>query len=211
MAKFIKDIHDLIDLLTKKGKTGYHSREEIDDAVYAASKDLFDKEYVLFQVNQKISDSLAVFLSDPTVMSLDALGKSPKPEDYLHVTSLVSGSNGVEVKQIDQAFVGNKRNDPLCHPTSEYPIFVIYKSYFQFYPVNITGVLITYLKPPIKPLYAFDIVDGREIYNDANSIDVEWNVTDQNKLSMGALKLLGVNLDDEFLVGYASSEVKERG
>jgi hypothetical protein len=209
--KFIKKIHDLIDILTKKGKTGYHPRVDIDTAVYSASKDLFDKEYILFQANQKITDSLLPFISDPTALTLDVLGKSPKPDDYLHLTGLTSGSTMVEVQQIDQAFIGKKLNDPLCPPTLDYPIVVLYKSYFQFYPINQTNVKITYLKPPIEPVYAYTIVDGREVYDDTNSVDVEWNETDHNKLAMGALKILGVNLDDQFLFGYADNEVKERG
>ncbi len=204
--KYIKSIHDLIDLLTAKGKTGYIPRIDIDTAVYTASKDLFREEYRLYEQNQEISDSLTPFKTDPTPLTLDGDGKATKPVNYLHCTSMRAGT--ITVEEIEESFIGEKLNDDLCYPTLDYPIFILYKTYIQFYPANIPVVTITYLKNPVAPVYAYDIVNGREVYNDTNSVDVEWNVGDQARVTRRALAILGVTLSNQELSGFALEELK---
>ncbi len=209
MAKFIKNMHDLVDLLTAKGKTGYFPRVDIDLAVYAASKDLFDKEYDVYQATKKITDSMGVFLSNPTTMTVDGFGQVNIPADYLHATSITGGTVGWPVSEMDEATLALRINDPLCPPTAEYPICKFYKTYIQFYPITLTGIKMTYLKNPIQPVYAYDVVDGREVYDDAASVDIEWNVTDQNKVTMRALEILGITLSEQDLTQFAMVKSKE--
>ncbi len=204
--KYIKSIHDLIDLLTLKGKTGYIPRVDIDIAVYTASKDLFREEYRLYEQTQEISDSLTPFKADPTTLTLDVNGKATKPADYLHCTSMRSGT--ITVEEIEEAFIGEKLNDDLCPPEASFPVCVFYSTYIQFYPITISGVKITYLKNPVAPLYAYDLVNDREVYNDTNSIDVEWNVGDQGRVTLRALSLLGITLSDQELTGFSLEEQK---
>jgi hypothetical protein len=209
MPKFIKNIHDLVDLLTAKGKTGYIPRVDIDLAVYAASKDLFDVEYSKYQTSKKITDSMSVFLSDPMTLTVDVLGQEDIPDDYLHATSITGGTYGNPVREMDEATLALKRNDPLCPPDAEYPICKFYKDYIQFYPITLTNIKLTYLKNPIQPVYAYTIEDDREVYDDASSVDIEWNVTDQNKVTMGALQILGVTLSEQDLTQFAMVKAKE--
>ena len=63
MAKKIKEIHDQINLLTAKGRTGYFSPEQIDTAIYAASRMEYNKYYRIFEQDNQLSDSMEVFLS----------------------------------------------------------------------------------------------------------------------------------------------------
>ncbi len=123
MAKAISGIHDFIKMLTGKGQTGYHSPQEIDLAIHNASKTLFNEEYDMYAKTQKISDDLSVFLSDPTPLTLDVAGKSNKPASYLYLVGMRSGTNQVDVDVIEEAFLGNRRNDPNCPPALLYPIF----------------------------------------------------------------------------------------
>lgn len=205
--KYIKSIHDLIDLLTKKGKTGYIPRVDIDIAVYTASKDLFREEYRLYEQNQEISDSLTPFKTDPTTLTPNGSGQATKPADYLHCTSIRAGNYDVDI--IDEAFIGNKLIDEICPPALDFPVCVFYKTYIQFYPITgLTGVKITYLKNPIAPVYAYTLVNGREVYDHANSVDIEWNVSDQDRVTKGALAILGIVLSDQEITGFALEEKK---
>jgi hypothetical protein len=208
--KYIKYIHDLIDLLTKKGKSGYFPRVDIDTAVYTASKQLFDEEYKKYEINQEVSDSLKVFQTDPTSLSLDGAGKVNKPADYLHVTSLRDSTNK-DIDVIAEAFIGTRLDDEICPPEVGFSICVFYKTYLQFYPIGTTGVKITYLKNPVQPVYAYTVVNGREVYDDTNSVDVEWNVSDQSKVTMRALAILGVALSDSELAQFGIVEAKING
>lgn len=208
MAKKIKDIHDLVDLLTKKGRTGYYSRDEIDLAIYTASKDLFDAYYRVYEMNRRISDSMSVFLSDPTTATLNGSGQWTYPVDFIHEVNITAGTSGKVVMEVDQSQAALKINNPLVPPTADYPVFVAYATYLQFYPTTLTGVKVTYLKPPVRPVYAVTISSGREVYDDANSVDVEWNLTDISKVTMRTLSALGVSLEDMNLTQW--SEMKEK-
>lgn len=210
MAKNISGIHDMINLLAKKGLTGYFPPEDIDKAVYKASNDLFNEEFKKYEETQEISDSLAVFKSNPTLLTIDGNGQSPYPDNYRHVTEMLCTSSLTgEAKEIDTAMLGRKLNNPNTPPTLQYPIFSLYSSYIQFYPVTIANVSIVYLKTPLQPIYAYTIVSGRYEYNDSASVDVEWNTTDINKVAMRALSVMGITLDDTVLAQFGELQQKD--
>ena len=210
MAKNISVIHDMINLVIRKGLTGYYPPEDIDKAVYKASNDLFNMEFKKYEETQEVSDSLAVFKSNPTLLTIDGNGQSPYPANYRHVTEMLCTSSLTgEAKEIDTAMLGRKLNNPNTPPTLQYPIFSLYSSYIQFYPITITNVSIVYLKTPIYPMYAYTIVGGRYVYNDSASIDVEWNTTDINKVALRALEVMGITLDDATLAQFGMQQEKD--
>lgn len=206
MAKKIKEIHDQVNLLTAKGRTGYHSPEQIDSAVYMASKWLYNKYYKQYEMDNSMSDSMDVFLSDPTTLTLVS-GKYTLPDDFIHeVGEISAGTSGRTVKRVTHSQLSYRRNSALVPPTADYPICTFYKTYVQFYPTDLTNVVMTYLKKPVQPVYAYTIVSGRPVYDDANSVDIEWNETDTVKVTSQALTVLGINLDNDLLVQYAENK-----
>lgn len=210
MAKYIEEIHTFVNFLTGKGQTGYFSPEEIDGAVYEASKDLFNDRYVQFAQTKRLTDDLSPFKSNPTLLTIDTDGHADKPVDYLYAVAITSGATNVKVEEIEDAFIGNELNDPLCGPEVEYPICAFYDEYIQFYPITgLSNVKITYLKSPVKPLWAYTIVNDRPVYDDASSVDVEWNAQNIRELTTRTLKYLGVTLREGELVQFAQiSETK---
>lgn len=208
MAKKIKQIHDLVGLLTTKGRTGYHSANDIDIAVYAASKELFNLYYKSFQANNDISDSLRPFIVGPVSISLTA-GAYTIPDEFIHeIGQITAGTSDKSVDRIDHQSLAKRRNNSLVPPTEDYPICVFYATTIQFYPTTITNVKWTYLKKPIQPVYATTISSGREVYDDASSVDIEWNEIDVLKITERTLGFLGINLEDMKLVEY--SELKQK-
>lgn len=206
MAKKIKEIHDQIDLLTAKGRIGYHSRADIDTAVYMASKWQYNQYYSIYEQTNEISDSMAVFLSDPTPLTLTA-GKFTLPANFVHeVGEISAGTSNRKVKRLTHAQLSARRNSALVPPTATYPVCVFYKTYIQFYPTDITNVIMTYLLAPVQPVYAFTIVNGREVYNDAASVDIEWSVDDLVKITDKALEVLSQNLQNPLLSQYAANK-----
>lgn len=207
MAKKIKEIHDQINLLTTKGRTGYHTAAEIDIAVYAASKWLYADYYKLFEQENRFHDSLRPFMTNPTVITLTS-GQYTLPADFVHdIGQITAGTSDIMVDVVDRAALARRRSNSLVPPSADYPICVFYETYVQFYPTTLTNVKFSYLKKPVQPVYATTISNGRQVYDDANSIDVEWNEIDVNKISTRAMSVLGINLEDMKLVQW--SEEKE--
>lgn len=209
MGKFINDIHDFVNFLTGKDQTGYHSPEEIDLAVYNASKTLFNEEYAKYSVTQQVTDDMAPFMVGPTALFLDGTGSAPKPWDYRYVTSLRSGTSQIDVDIIDEAFWGNRSNDPVCPPLSTYPICIFYKDRIQFLPTTLSNVKITFFKDPGKPIWAYNIVSNRFVYDDTNSVDIEWNPLKHKRITMLAMSYLGINLREDQLEGYVEMQKKQ--
>lgn len=207
MSKKIKEIHDLINLLTAKGRTGYHSAEQIDLAVYTASKWLYDFYYSMLDSSNGLHDSLRPFMTDPTVITLTN-GQYILPVDFMHgLGDITAGALDAFVDVVDRAALAKRRDNSLVPPTIDNPICTYYQTYLQFYPIIITNVKFAYLKLPVQPVYATTISNGREVYDDANSVDIEWNDIDITKVSTRALSVLGINLEDLKLVEW--SEAKE--
>lgn len=203
MAKKIKEIHDQINLLTTKGRTGYHTAIEIDIAVYMASKELYNEYFKIFESENTLHDSLRPFTTDPTVIAITN-GQYTLPNDFIHeIGDITAGANNIQVDTVDRAALAKRIANTLVPPSVEYPICTFYNTYIQFYPTTITNVKFAYLKKPVQPVYATTISNGREVYDDSNSIDVEWNETDVGKVSTRAMSMLGINLEDMKLVQWS--------
>lgn len=147
MAKKIKEIHDQINLLTAKGRTGYHTPTEIDTAIFMASKALYAETYKVFEETNEISDNMAPFLSDPTALTLSS-GQANLPADFIHEVGNIT-SNGKIVKRVTHAQLTKRVNSALTTPSTDYPVCVFYSTYIKFYPSALTSVYMTYLKKPV--------------------------------------------------------------
>lgn len=205
MAKKIKEIHDLVEFLTTKGRIGYNTAEEIDLAVYTASKWLYDFYYAMFDENNALHDSLRPFTSDPTVITLTN-DQYILPVDFVHEIGDIT-AGGIFVDVVDRAAQAKRINNASFPPTPQHPICTFYNTYVQFFPTGLTNIKFAYLRLPVQPVYATTIVNGREVYDDSSSVDIEWNGIDITKVSTRALSILGINLEDLKLVEW--SEAKE--
>jgi hypothetical protein len=80
----------------------------------------------------------------------------------------------------------------------------------QLYPKvdEYTG-FINYMRRPIKPVYAYNVV-GRNIqYIPQQSIQLEWRTTDINAILLKALSSLGINLGDQEVMQFAELKSQE--
>ena len=203
MAKFISDTLEFINFLTGKGQTGYHSPEEIINAVHESSLNIFNELVVEFERTKTIGDDLSPFMVGPSALTLNGSGQVNKPSDYKHWIALTEGTTDVDIDVVDHGMISNRRNDPLCPPASGYAICCFYKTVIQFYPTTISNVKITYFKTPVKPTWAYTIVNDRFVYDDTNSVDIEWKENIHPRLRAKALEYLGINLREADLVNFA--------
>lgn len=209
MAKFISDIHTFINFLTGKGQTGYHSPEEIDNAVHEASLNIFNQLVDQFEQTKVISDDLSPFMIGPSALTVDGSGQATKPADYKHWIALTEGTSGYAVDVVDHGMLAGRRNDPLCPPAAGYGICTFYNTVIQFYPITLSNVKITYFKTPVKPEWAYTIVSSRFVYDDTNSVDIEWKENIHPELRAKSLEYLGINLREGDLVQFSQIKKQE--
>ncbi len=113
------------------------------------------------------------------------------------------------VNEDERAVRLNSQTNPV---NAENPIGeIVATRYIKIYPTSsgYTGS-VTYLRRPIKPVYAYTVISGRVINYDAvNSVQLEWKETDINKILLKALQSIGINLSDQEIQQWSQIKTQE--
>jgi hypothetical protein len=81
---------------------------------------------------------------------------------------------------------------------------------FQLWPKTTYTGTATFLRRPAKPEFVYTTVSGRVIvFDEGNSINLEWRETDINAVLLKTLSILGINLSADDVQQFA--EVKNQG
>ena len=174
-----------------------------------------------YQLNQKITDDIKHLIVDPADYDVDASGKMEYPEDYLHISSCRYKyrkqldcdeiiTKEVDVKAMKDSEIGHILTSQIVEPTKRYPYLAFYKDYIQFFPKDLGKVTMTYLKKPETPEWTYTIVNGRPVYDDTSSVDVDAPDEAMNEIAFRMLSFLGMNIREQQLVQY-SEQLKSQG
>jgi hypothetical protein len=114
----------------------------------------------------------------------------------------------VELIPVDDNEIGYRLNSRIVPPTRDFPIMAYYDGYMQVHPIDLQRVTMTYLREPLRPVWAFTLVNGRPVYDAANSVDVEFPFEVYNEIMVKILSYVGINLREGALMQYA--EMKDQ-
>jgi hypothetical protein len=209
----IDQVYKFIDFTIKKSNAGgYLTPDEFNLIINRAQIQYFNKLYgnqndyrydrpipkISYAVTEKISNSLSVFLSDSTALTIDANGQVNLPSDLFQTVSITHTINGVEneITRVEQDRVANNLTSVYDAPDTTYPIYAQLRTKFQFYPKNLATANLYYLKKPTDMLWAYTVVSNRPQYDAANSVQPLWKDMDMNEIIYIALSYVGVNLKD---------------
>lgn len=174
-----------------------------------------------FEKNIIISDNIAD-LKVIKKVQLDTEGRVTKPSDYLFFSANritfwykdLKGTQRVAVKPVtllrdDQ--VGDRLNSLLNPVTIDYPVFVDYGNYLQFFPQDITHVELVYIKLPASPVWGFTEVNGRPVYDESSSVDFNLPPDMEGEVIYRCLQHLGINVKegDLFQIGMAKEQQQD--
>jgi hypothetical protein len=217
----IDEVHKFIDFIAKKSNAGgYITPAEKDLLLNRAQIQYFNKLYgnqndyrydrpvpkITYAVTEKISNSLSVFLSDPTALTIDSNGLVNTPTDLFQTVSITHTISGVdyEITRVEQDRVANNLTSSIEAPDAKYPIYVQLRTKLQFYPKSLATATITYLKEPTDMVWGYTIVSGRPVYNSLTSVQPLWKDMDMNEIIYLALSYIGVNLKDPEVSQFAN-------
>jgi hypothetical protein len=99
--------------------------------------------------------------------------------------------------------VANRLTGGIAKPTLRYPVCSFRDETIQFYPTNLGTALLSYLRFPQTPVWGYTMVSGRPVYDPATSVNIEFNPQELPAIAMKMLSLLGINLREQELQGYA--------
>jgi hypothetical protein len=204
--KLIKRIHDRINFAIGKGESGYFSPEEIDQEVYAVILEMFSEYLDEYPKNKKIQKYLDPFLAkkDESVPSTGQINV-PTTEEYIDG---VETKDGVEIELLSRPEFAQRKNSQALPVSQDYPIAKIENTQMTILPKDIGQITIHYFEKPTEPEYAYteDTDSEQFIYNDSNSVDVQFTEQLHPKIVNRVLKRLGINTRDPFMTNVSDQE-----
>lgn len=119
----------------------------------------FNSQYKLYGITKKINDTLSKVKTDPLAITIDGAGKYTYPADMLHESSVTHVFNGIqqEVTEVEDDRLANNLSSAYDAPNEEFPIYLRYSTYLQFYPITLANAILTYLKKPVNSLWAYTL------------------------------------------------------
>lgn len=205
MAKAIKTIHDRINLALKKGATGYVSPAKIDEEIYAEMLNIWNGYLPKLGETMRISSYMSPFKESETVTL--ALGIGTITGDY---PTQVEDNNGIEIDILSDADWSGRVNHPIKLPETGYAIGRIDNKTLTVLPNDTPSAKVYSLKRPVKPVYAYTTVSGRFVYDDASSVDVEFDVELHDQIVSKVLLNLGLSLREDDVQRYGLQEEAKR-
>lgn len=203
-------------LLNKSQGGGNLNRGMFNQFANMANLGLMNKDYVLFQNTQKMTDRMKSFIHKNRY-STNMAGQFSYPSDYFYFVTLstfkadvvasqmVACNNNpvninwnaiplVPVKILDNDKLYYRNLSPIYTPNIESPVATFFDDFIQVYPINLGYVQLDYLQRPKPVFWASTEVDELPVYDPINSIDFEWDETTENSIVLFILELAGVNI-----------------
>ena len=209
----INTVYTFVNFIANKNQAGgYLSPARFNLAAVYAQQEIINEDYQKFQATQFDSDVLSPLITKRT-LNPDAEGILAYPSDYMHITSVRARqyyySNGkaksreVNVDQLRDDEIGFRLSSDFLPPTEAYPMMAQYDTYVQFWPSTTTPIIFTYIKKPTDPEWKYDIVNGRAVYDEVDSIQFTLPDNTLNRVAYKICSYLGINIREQELYTYA--------
>lgn len=201
----ILDFHTSIRELVNIGQGQYYPPETIDIHINTSLKDLYRQEYQHFEATQQITDTLGFYKKTSGLIVL-VNGEGDLPTDYYHITgaeSLDSQDNARPCEVLKDAHWTNRKHSAGFAPSTEYPIARQSGSAkIEALPSSIAKLRIFYLRRPATAKYAYTVSASGTgfVYDEGNSVQIDWPEIDHPRIQLKVLGLLGLSLRDPDLM-----------
>lgn len=166
-----------------------------------------------FNANQIVKEDLRELIKDTSSLTVNSTtGRATYPSDYLFFDNMEL-TDGTPITVVDTDQIGRIRKSRIHPPTAEFPFAVLDKSYIQVYPVNVTGVVWSYLFIPPEPNWDYQILNNKPVYNAGLVPQATGKVSQgfsvpvnrHKEICMIMLREIGINLDMDTLTKYANA------
>jgi len=210
----INDLYNLCDYIVRKERGSFVSVDEFTQCLNYGQLEAYQLYFSAYGVNQTIHDALLPF-KVRTQFTSASDGTVTYNSNYLHLLGgvfTVTGSTVNKVRFISQDELPDALTAQLRAVSTSSPIAVDTANGFYLYPqVQQTGFY-TYMRLPNAPVLAatYGGSDGRTVtYDPTNSVQLEFSDIYCNNILSRALKLIGVNMDEEGIEQFAQSQSQQ--
>ena len=152
--------------------------------------------------NETIEIKLSPFIKTTTLAI--AGGVSGKPSDFAYELAL--RINGYEVRRVNKNQVATVNDNVIDPPSIPLNIYYVH-GFYNFLPNTVTAATLDYYSNPVDVSWVYTIVAGRQVYNQASSVQPMWLQTDIEEITKRCLKKLGVSFKDGDFANYGNSVI----
>ncbi len=219
-------VYQAVQVLGNKDQKGYFTPEQFNSMIAMVNYEMASDYYgfpegyqvghplpkIAYGLTRTISDALAPFKSEPTILNINSDGRANYPDDYVHSiamrkTILENGSYvDTDVEEIEESVLGYRNRSQIVDSEYSYPICIYYADYIQFLPKTLVVATLTYFRYPKKPVWGFTMVNGEPVYNSATSTQFEWYVPVQNEIILRTASKLGLTIQNDELIQYSEAK-----
>lgn len=228
----IKRVHDWIYFLLDKAKAGYHSHEEIDQALDSAQLDVFNEFFgnpktfdpgrpvarVSYGEHQAVNKVLSPFKKQIDFLPQDTpAGLLTLPDDFVHplgaYTIVYSNALGRSLKRpvapVNEDELIKRLESQMVPVTLTDPIAIYNNKSMQLFPEQPQTGRLYYLRRPAVPSYVYTTTSRVETHDAGSSQDLEWDDVAVGHVVAKALVYLGANLSSELVLQFGDMKDKQ--
>jgi len=216
----LKESFDFLNFWINKNLGAYYTISELETLVDRGQMSLYSDLQPKYATSERIKDALSPFRSTYEFTPLNTVSGYivlPSNSNYLNLLD-VQVSYAISnrtlyapvlmINEDERAIRLNSQIDPvtITSPLGE----IIAPRIIKLYPTSGYTGTVTYLRRPVKPVYAYNVISGRVIvFNEANSTNLEWNEATLNQVLIKSLSSIGINLGEADIMQYAQLKTQE--
>lgn len=228
----IKKVHDWIYFLLDKNKAGYHSHEEIDEALDNAQLDVFNDYFgsprkfepgravatPAFGESQAVNKILSPFKAKLNFLTADTpAGLLTLPDNFVHplgaftvvYSNVLERSIRVPIVPVNEDELIKRLESQMVPVSTTRPIAIYNNKSMQLFPDQPQAGTLYYLRRPAKPEYVYTMSGRVETHDADASTDLEWDDVAVGHVVAKALVYLGVNLSSEMVIQFGDMKDKQ--
>lgn len=214
----VDNAYQIIQFVVNKQQTGNATPSRVNLAMQIANASLWKRYNGIpeeWQPSFPVSkNSFSVSTNNEKVMELfkktttlyiDENGVAQKPSDFIRESTLtyISQENGnkayTQVDICNDNEFQERRTSYIVPASKDNPACVFKGQNIYFAPNDLINVEMVYLRMADVPVWGYDLVNGRPVYNPAKSVDPEWPDDIVNDFIMLACQQLGINMNKDSL------------
>lgn len=200
--------------LANKSLAGFtQTKAEFETTAMAAQLVPFSRDLQTFITTKVVSNYLQSFLTVDAVYSLDPINNIIiYPSDFEALSSAGTYYNKTQndADQVDNAdWYEMQRPNSLNYPTLRYPKYQQTTTGIQFLPKDAGTVYLNYFHTPVQPIWNYSTINNEQVFNPTGSVDFEWGLFALNEVSSIFLQMVGINLREDELAGFAKQFTAE--
>jgi hypothetical protein len=203
---FVEDLYNEVRLYMNQGQSQYFSPDDVMIALNRAQKDVYRREYVIFESSQRVTDAMRNFKKSADIDRNGELG-FVLPPDYFNHTNISGLIPDITLDPIvynehsGKMFTDGEWLDALeselLPPTNDNLKARIIAGGIQVAPISVSKIRFYYLKKPADAVYAYDLINDKIIFKEQGSVDPEFPETSFTDLIVRTMKYLGIAMKDQ--------------